>query len=126
MRRVIPAASIPSPSSGTWTVGPLSVHMYGLMLLLAVAACTALTALRWVRGWAWRASLDGVNDKLPHEFDLVLRVAVWGTAGRGAASAEGPRPPRPPPPRPRGRGGGGPPRPRPPPPLNRPAEVGVR
>lgn len=80
MRRVIPAASIPSPSSGTWHVGPLSVHMYGLMLLLAVAACTALTGLRWVRGWAWRPSLEGVNDKQPHDFDLVLRVAVWGTA----------------------------------------------
>src|SRR3954470_21716249 len=79
MRRVI-AASIPSPSSGTWEIGPLSVHMYGVMLLLAVAACTALTGLRWVRGWAWRPSLEGVNDRLPHEFDLVLRVAVWGTA----------------------------------------------
>jgi len=79
MRRVI-AASIPSPSSGTWEIGPLSVHMYGLMLLLAVAACTALTGLRWVRGWAWRPSLEGVHDKKPHEFDLVLRVAVWGAA----------------------------------------------
>src|SRR3954453_8210620 len=80
MRRVIAVASIPSPSSGTWELGPLNLHMYGVMLLLAVAACTALTGLRWVRGWAWRASLEGVNDRLPHEFDLVLRVAVWGTA----------------------------------------------
>ena len=53
-------ASIPSPSTGTWDLGPFSVHMYGLMLLLAVAACTALTAVRWVRGWAWNPNLDGV------------------------------------------------------------------
>ena len=54
--------------------------MYGLMLLLAVAACTALTAARWVRGWAWNPNLDGVRDRQPHDLDLVLRVAVWGVA----------------------------------------------
>ena len=50
------------------------------MLLLAVAACTALTAVRWVRGWAWNPNLDGVRDRQPHDLDLVLRVAVWGVA----------------------------------------------
>jgi prolipoprotein diacylglyceryl transferase len=54
--------------------------MYGLMLLLAIAACVALTGLRWVRGWAWRPDFDGVDDRQPHDFDLVLRVAVWGVA----------------------------------------------
>src|SRR5437868_13998573 len=40
--------------------------MYGLMLLLAIAACIWLTGVRWVRrGGDW---------------DLVLRVAVWGVA----------------------------------------------
>src|SRR5438034_11794332 len=40
--------------------------MYGLMLLLAIAAATWLTGVRWVaRGGDW---------------DLVLRVAVWGVA----------------------------------------------
>jgi phosphatidylglycerol---prolipoprotein diacylglyceryl transferase len=73
-------ASIPSPSSGTFELGPLSLHMYGLMLLLAIAACVALTGVRWVRGWAWRPDLDGVDDRQPHDFDLVLRVAVWGVA----------------------------------------------
>jgi prolipoprotein diacylglyceryl transferase len=73
-------ASIPSPSSGAWEIGPLSIHMYGLMLLLAVVACTALTAARWVRGWAWNPNLDGVRDRQPHDVDLVLRVAVWGVA----------------------------------------------
>jgi prolipoprotein diacylglyceryl transferase len=59
-------ASIPSPSSGTLDLGPLTLHMYGLMLLLAIGACIALTGVRYVRrGGDW---------------DTVLRVAVWGVA----------------------------------------------
>jgi prolipoprotein diacylglyceryl transferase len=77
---VTPLGSIPSPHSGTFEIGPLALHMYGLMLLLAIAACVALTGLRWVRGWAWRPDFDGVDDRQPHDFDLVLRVAVWGVA----------------------------------------------
>ena len=61
-----PFASIPSPSSGTFDVGPLTIHMYGLMLLAGIAACIWLTGVRWTgRGGDW---------------DLVLRVAVWGVA----------------------------------------------
>jgi prolipoprotein diacylglyceryl transferase len=57
-------ASIPSPSSGTLDLGPLTIHMYGLMLLAGIAACIALTGRRWVkRGGDW---------------DLIFRVAVWG------------------------------------------------
>jgi prolipoprotein diacylglyceryl transferase len=59
-------ASIPSPSSGVIDLGPLQLHMYGLMLLLAIAACIGLTGYRWTRrGGDW---------------DLVFRVAVWGVA----------------------------------------------
>lgn len=59
-------ASIPSPSSGTLELGPLTLHMYGLMLLLAIGACIALSGVRYVRrGGDW---------------DTVLRVAVWGVA----------------------------------------------
>ena len=31
-------ASIPSPSSGALTIGPLSIHAYGLMIALGVIA----------------------------------------------------------------------------------------
>ena len=59
-------ASIPSPGSGTLDLGPLEIHMYGLMLLLGIAACIGLTGLRWTRrGGDW---------------DLIFRVAVWGVA----------------------------------------------
>ena len=58
--------SIPSPHSGTLDLGPFVLHMYGLMLLLAIAAAVALTGVRYVRrGGDW---------------DVVLRVAVWGVA----------------------------------------------
>ena len=62
----MPLGSIPSPSTGQFTIGPLSIHMYGLMLLLAIAGAVWLTGLRWTRrGGDW---------------DLVFRVAVWGVA----------------------------------------------
>jgi len=64
--RVIGLASIPSPHSGTLDLGPLTIHMYGLTLLVAIAACIWLTGVRWTRrGGDW---------------DLVLKVAVWGVA----------------------------------------------
>jgi prolipoprotein diacylglyceryl transferase len=59
-------AYIPSPHSGSVHIGPLVLHMYGLTLLVAIVACIWLTGRRWVaRGGDW---------------DLVMRVAVWGVA----------------------------------------------
>ena len=58
--------SIPSPGSGVVDLGPVSFHMYGVTLLVAIAACVVLTGIRWTRrGGDW---------------DLVLRTAVWGVA----------------------------------------------
>jgi prolipoprotein diacylglyceryl transferase len=59
-------AYFPSPHSGTVDLGPLTIHMYGLMLLVAIAACIVVTGIRWTR--------------LGGDWDLVLRVAVWGVA----------------------------------------------
>jgi len=62
----MPILSIPSPSRGEIDLGPLSIHAYGLMLLLAIVAATVLTGIRWTRrGGDW---------------DLVFQVAVWGVA----------------------------------------------
>ena len=59
-------ALISSPSSGTLDLGPLTIHMYGLMLLAAIAAAIVVTGIRWTRqGGDW---------------DLIFRVAVWGVA----------------------------------------------
>jgi prolipoprotein diacylglyceryl transferase len=59
-------ASIPSPSSGNLHLGPLTIHMYGVMLLLGIAAAIAVTGIRWTRrGGDW---------------DLVFQAAVWGVA----------------------------------------------
>jgi prolipoprotein diacylglyceryl transferase len=60
-------ASIPSPHSGNLDVGPLTLHMYGVMLLIGIVACIWLTGRRWVR--------------LGGDWDLVYRVAVWGVIG---------------------------------------------
>jgi prolipoprotein diacylglyceryl transferase len=57
-------ASIPSPGQSTVGVGPFSIHFYGLMLLIAIAAAMWLTGIRYVhRGGNW---------------DLIFQVAVWG------------------------------------------------
>jgi prolipoprotein diacylglyceryl transferase len=65
-------ASIPSPSSGELSLGPLTIHAYGLTLLVAIAAAVWLTGIRWTRrGGDW---------------DLVFRVAVWGV-GAGIVGA---------------------------------------
>jgi len=59
-------ASIPSPDSSTIDVGPLSIHFYGLTLLVAIAAAVVITGIRWTRrGGDW---------------DLIFRCAVWGVA----------------------------------------------
>ena len=57
-------ASIPSPPTGVYHLGPLTIHMYGVMLLLGIGACLWLTGRRWVR--------------LGGDWDLVYRVAIWG------------------------------------------------
>jgi prolipoprotein diacylglyceryl transferase len=58
--------SIPSPESSTIDIGPLSIHFYGLTLLVAIAAAVVVTGLRWTRrGGDW---------------DLIFRLAVWGVA----------------------------------------------
>lgn len=57
-------AYIPSPSSGVFHAGPLTIHMYGVMLLLGIAACVWLTGRRWV---SWGG-----------DWDIVYRVALWG------------------------------------------------
>ena len=47
-------ASIPSPSSGELEVGPLTLHAYGFMLLLAILAATAVAGILWTRrGGDW-------------------------------------------------------------------------
>jgi prolipoprotein diacylglyceryl transferase len=59
-------ASIPSPDSSTLELGPISIHFYGLTLLVAIAAAVVITGIRWTRrGGDW---------------DLIFRVAVWGVA----------------------------------------------
>jgi prolipoprotein diacylglyceryl transferase len=60
-------ASIPSPAGGEIELGPLTLHAYGFVLLLAILAATFLTGVLWARQGG--------------EWDLVFRVAMWGVAG---------------------------------------------
>jgi len=62
--KAVIAGSIPSPGSNVLHLGPLSVHLYGLMYVLAVLAAVAIAARRWERAGGERS--------------LVYRVALWG------------------------------------------------
>ena len=68
----------PRRAHGAFDLGPLTIHMYGLTLLVAILACVWLTAVRW-------RSVGG-------DPDLVLRVAVWGVAAGVVGARALPRP----------------------------------
>ena len=61
---MIPSAYIPSPSQNGFSIGPLFIHAYGLMYVLAVAAAIFVTR------WRWRKA--GGNP------DLCYEAAAWG------------------------------------------------
>jgi prolipoprotein diacylglyceryl transferase len=60
-------ASIPSPSSNGFTIGPVFFHAYGIMYVLAVAAAIFISRWRWMK-------IGGDGD-LPYE------VALWAFPG---------------------------------------------
>ena len=57
-------ASIPSPPWNSFHLGPLEVHVYGLMYILALVAAVAITVRRW-------EAVGGSRG-------LVYEVAAWG------------------------------------------------
>ncbi|MBK5330576.1 MAG: prolipoprotein diacylglyceryl transferase, partial [Ilumatobacteraceae bacterium] len=57
-------ASIPSPSSGALTIGPLSIHAYGLMIALGV-----ITAV-WLLGRRLESKGQGTRED-------ASAIAVW-------------------------------------------------
>ena len=61
-------ASLPSPSSGTLTLGPFRLHVYGLMIALGVVAATRLASKRLESTGA-----GTVND--------MSSIAGWGVIG---------------------------------------------
>lgn len=60
-------ASIPSPSDGVIDIGPLSVHLYGLMIALGVVAGV------WLAGRRLEASGAGTRDDF-------TSIAMWAVA----------------------------------------------
>jgi prolipoprotein diacylglyceryl transferase len=59
-----PLASIPSPSSNGFSVGPFFFHAYGIAYVFAVAAAILISR------WGWR--------RKGGDPDLVYEVAMWG------------------------------------------------
>jgi prolipoprotein diacylglyceryl transferase len=64
-------ASIPSPDSGVVDVGPLPIHVYGLLLAIGVLVAAKIAETRWVR--------RGYGQK---DFaDLAIWVVIGGVVG---------------------------------------------
>src|SRR5690242_15268729 len=103
-------AYIPSPSSNGIHIGPLFLHAYGLMYVLAVAAVVLMTRYRWAkRGgdpelpymtaiWAFPAGLIGgriyflitTPSQIPHHWWGPFAIwqgglGIWGGIAAGAA-----------------------------------------
>ncbi len=68
MRFVGVVASLPSPSSGTLTIGPLRIHAYGLMIALGIVAGV------WLMGRRFEQRCIGTRDD-------AAAIAMWGVVG---------------------------------------------
>ncbi len=64
-------ASIPSPSNGTLDVGPIPLHIYGVLLAVGVVIAAWMTERRWTR-WG--------QDKRVWQ-DIVVWIVIGGVVG---------------------------------------------
>jgi prolipoprotein diacylglyceryl transferase len=64
-------ASIPSPSDGVLDIGPLSLHVYGIMLAVGVVVATVIAGARWARWGHSRREFD----------DVVVWLVIGGVVG---------------------------------------------
>lgn len=63
--------SIPSPSGGVVQLGPIPLHMYGLMLAIGILVAARVAEVRWVR-----------RGHVAKEFsDLVVWIVISGVIG---------------------------------------------
>lgn len=65
---MVSPSSIPSPSSGTISLGPLDIHAYGLMIALGVVAAI------WLAGRRLEAAGTGTRDDM-------ASIGVWAVLG---------------------------------------------
>lgn len=64
-------AYIPSPSISQFNIGPVTIHIYALTMLLAIAVAIWMSAIRW-------KSLGGNSDQI---FDIALCAVPAGIIG---------------------------------------------
>jgi prolipoprotein diacylglyceryl transferase len=62
---------IPSPSNGTFNLGPIPIHVYGLLLAVGVIVGTLITERRWQR---WGHDRREISN-------IIVVVVICGVAG---------------------------------------------
>jgi prolipoprotein diacylglyceryl transferase len=68
---VAPLASIPSPPDSTLDIGPLHIHIYGLLLAIGVVVATRIAMLQWERHGGKRSDI----------LDIAVVVVIAGVIG---------------------------------------------
>jgi prolipoprotein diacylglyceryl transferase len=66
-----PLAFIPSPSNGTINLGPIPLHVYGLLLAVGVVVGTLISERRWQR---WGHERRDIGD-------IIVVVVIFGVVG---------------------------------------------
>jgi prolipoprotein diacylglyceryltransferase len=64
-------AFIPSPSNGTFHLGPIPIHVYGLLLAVGVVVGTLIAERRWQR---WGHDRRDISD-------IIVVVVICGVVG---------------------------------------------
>jgi prolipoprotein diacylglyceryl transferase len=67
----MPVSSIPSPSDGVVHLGPIPIHVYGVLLAIGVVVATVIAGRRWVRWGHERREFD----------DVVVWIVLGGIIG---------------------------------------------
>ncbi len=108
---VPPLASIPSPADGVVRLGPVPLHMYGLLIAVGVLVAVRIAVGRWVRAGheardleemvPWVVLAGVVGARVYHvisdvqlfrgDWARALRIwegglSIWGAVGGGAAA----------------------------------------
>ena len=97
MLPLITVLSIPSPSQGTWEIGPVPLRAYALCIIAGIMVAIWIGERRWVArgGVSSRLAHPGLRLERVQQFHLASAAGAFGLGrlqrcglGRGAAAED--------------------------------------